>query len=94
MARPKPKPAPVSVHLGGAEWKIRPGRTRVDGCECWGVTVFDDREIIIDPGTKKQGNEREILLHESIHVLCPYLDEEVVAAMAVDLDNMLDAMGL
>lgn len=82
----------------GKSWKIRRSRKPLkddEGHPVWGYADFINKEIVLDKDTgKTQHNEREIVLHEAIHKYCPFLDEEFVAAMAVELDDILDVMEL
>jgi hypothetical protein len=88
--RRRPTPA-ISVTLGGdPNWKILWRRVR----GCWGITCFGTKEIRLDPSCKPARKEREIALHEGIHAIAPYLDEEIVKNMAIELDAMLEALEL
>lgn len=80
----------TTVQLGGAPWTVKYGK--IGGC--WGITIFDDKVIKIDPATKRKGNHREIVIHEFLHALMPYLDEEIVAAAGKELDDALDALDI
>jgi hypothetical protein len=81
---------PKTVQLHSEQWTVRYARMRTK----WGECNLSDRIITIDPGTRKDHREREIAIHEAMHALFPYLDEEVIAAAAVDLDDFLETLEL
>jgi hypothetical protein len=87
---------PTPVVLSGEPWTVKSVSGIVDenGEECWGVAVFGKSEIHLDPDTRDEGNEREILIHECLHVFFPHVDEEVIKTAAKELDDTLEAMGL
>lgn len=85
---------PTPVVLSGEPWTVKSGAVRLDGEDCWGVADFGSKTIRLDPDTKKEGNEREIFIHECLHVLFPQVDEEVIKAGAKELDDALETMGM
>ncbi len=58
----------------------------------WGVCDFTKKEIVISTATLKEGNVREIIMHEMLHKLFPWLDEEYVLHGAKELDYALDQL--
>lgn len=57
----------------------------------WGYCDVKQRRIVITKAAQREGISREILLHEAIHKLMWFLDEEAVDYMAKELDATLDA---
>lgn len=67
-----------------------PKYPRIGGEECWGFCDYRKRELVIAKQARKAGVSREILLHETVHKLCPFFTESVVDYIAKELDLMLD----
>ena len=67
---------------------------RQDGEECWGQCRYDTREILLAKATERHGIDRQVFLHEMIHKICPWMDEDAVDDMATELDDALDVVGL
>lgn len=85
---------PFTALLGGEPWTVRSKPVVIDGDECWGAAVFGKREILIDPDTRHEGNEREIVIHECLHAIYPHADELVIAYAAREIDNVLEILDL
>lgn len=81
---------PIPVVLHGEQWIVRYARMRRN----WGLCNLTDRTITVHPGTRRDNREREIALHEALHAIMPYLDEDTIAAAAVELDDYLEALDL
>ena len=85
---------PRRVRLGGKCWTLI-FRPRLDD-EARGICDSPDapsREIVID--SKLRGVERlEIVIHEFIHAVAWWLDEEFVTRWAVDIARELWALGV
>jgi hypothetical protein len=76
-------------------WTVRiVRRLRVAGDECWGRCDWWKREIILTRATERAGIDRQVFLHEMIHKICPWMDEDAVDDMATELDDSLDVVGL
>jgi hypothetical protein len=77
----------------GKPWtlKVVP-RLRCSGAECWGVCDPVKREISITRATEKHGVARVTYLHEHIHKLLWWMDEEAVEQLAHEIDEGLDVM--
>lgn len=80
---------------GKAPWSVvvKP-RVRFAGSECWGLCDFVHRQITLSKATEKAGIDRYVFLHEMIHKICPWMDEDAVVEMATELDEALDVVGL
>lgn len=79
----------------GKPWVVRTQqRVRVDGVDCWGYCDWHDREIVLAQGAEKAGVDRQVFLHEMIHKICPWMDEDAVDGMATELDDAMDVMGM
>ena len=48
-----------------------------DGQRCVGITDMDKRQILIDEDEIRD-NRESTLIHEVLHVACPYLAEETI----------------
>ena len=78
---------------GHRSWTLRiVPRVRVKGEEHWGYCDHTAREIVLAKNTSKHGVDREIFMHEMIHKVCHWMDEEAVAYLAKELDDGLDLM--
>lgn len=53
-----------------------------------GIVEIGEGVIYIDPRCKGK-KELEILIHEGLHILCPYLTEETVENTAADITRLL-----
>lgn len=91
MSRYRQKP--LRITLGGKPWKIRWARAQHEGTPCWGVTDHTSRVITIDPGAAAAGVERETILHECLHAIFPFLNEDVVMAAGGEMDDVLSITG-
>jgi len=82
----------LSIPIGGfgRRWKVRISRY-LRGA--WGYCNYDKREIVICKTTQASGIEREILIHELLHKIMPFLDEECVRVAATEIDDALEACG-
>lgn len=76
----------------GKSWTLRIVRKNpiVGGEEAWGFCDSIKREIVVSRETEKHGLSREILLHELLHQLMPFLSEEAVIHVSQALDAALD----
>jgi hypothetical protein len=72
------------------DWTGRHGRLS----DKWGHTDYDRHEIVIDPRCRAAGLEREIVIHEMLHKLFPWMDEGPVAVAAKEIDDALDEFDL
>jgi hypothetical protein len=75
----------------GKPWTLRVvKRAMLDGEEVWGLCDYPKREIVLSQETRLHGVSREILLHEFLHKIMPWLTEEAVEHTAAELDAILD----
>jgi len=77
----------------GKPWTVKtvhPSRLRGR----WGECRFDTREIILTTDAEKKGVDRQVFLHELIHKVCPWMDEDAVDHLATEQDDALDVMGM
>ena len=74
----------------GKRWKVRVSRNLRNA---WGRCDYDKREIVLCKSAHEKGVDREILIHELLHKIMPFLDEECVQVAAVELDDALEACG-
>jgi hypothetical protein len=77
----------VEVTLGGRQWKID---THAPIRKVWGYCHFDKMLIQVSKGTHKSGKYRDVLIHECLHAIYPFLSEDAVNRGATELDRMLD----
>lgn len=88
---PKPKrPAIFPVSTLNDGWKGR--YTSKPLANKWGECDYTNKEIVISKDTLSEGNVREIIIHEMLHKLYPFLDEEWVASGAAEIDFALERM--
>jgi hypothetical protein len=81
----------TKIRHSGKDWKMRVSRQPLKGS--WGHCDYDKREIVICKTAVEKGIEREILIHEILHKIMPFLEEDCVEHAAIELDNALDACG-
>ena len=82
-----------TVELAGDAWTVYAGK-RDNAAKDYGHCVVDDRVIVIFNRSYREGSERETLLHECLHALFPWMEEDYITKAAEDLDNALDALGM
>ena len=76
-------------------WTVRiVPRLRVFGEECWGRCDWPKHEIVLTRAANRHGVDRQVFLHEMVHKICPWMDEDAVDDMASQLDDALDVMGM
>lgn len=80
---------PVSTRRGDG-WTGRFSTRALSGA--WGYCDYDRKEIVISPETLKEGNTREIILHEVLHKILPCMTEEWVLFAAQELDYALEQL--
>ena len=83
----------MKLHLPqtkGKPWSLRIVRS-LRGA--WGKCDYDKREIVLTRESQRSGVDREVFIHEMIHKICPWLDEEAVEFMAMEIDDALDIAG-
>jgi hypothetical protein len=80
----------TKVNIAHQPWKVRFGKPMRGH---WGHIEYDKREIVIHPKCEEKGIDREVLLHEVLHALFPWLDEEVVVDAGICIDDVLEACG-
>lgn len=87
-------PSPRRVTLAGKRWRLI-FKPRIED-QARGLCDSPDapnREIVVD--SKLRGVERlEIIIHEFIHAVAWWLDEEFVTRWAVDIARELWALGV
>jgi hypothetical protein len=81
-----------TVHINNKRWGVRIAARPLKGE--WGHCDYPKREIVLCPTTDRIGNLREIVLHEVLHGIMPFLDEECVHDAAIEIDDVLDALEL
>lgn len=88
-----PKQPRFRAHIGGKACEIRYSRRLKKN---WGFTLIGNpyNEIVISTTCRDAGKEREIVIHEALHILFPHLDESIILQAAVDLDNLLSTLDL
>ena len=74
----------------GKQWRVRIARKLRNA---WGHCDYDKREIVLTRESQKKGVDREVLIHELLHKAMPFLTEECVALVAVEIDDALEACG-
>lgn len=79
--------------LGGNPWRFRWAKAQHKGDKCWGITNHTEREIKVDPGAAAAGKERNTIIHEGLHAIFPFLNEECVTAAANEIDDLLTQTG-
>lgn len=79
------------VTLGNRKWKVTVARKPMKD---WGQCIYDDKLIRLCPTTERHGVHREVFIHEVLHAIMPFLDEDCVKSAAIELDDALDAMEL
>lgn len=84
------KPCGIPIGGFGRRWKVRVARYLRDR---WGYCDYGKREIVLCRTTQQAGVDREILIHELLHKIMPFLDEDCVAIAAKEIDDALDACG-
>lgn len=55
----------------------------------WGYCDYVKKEIVIGPDTVAEGCEREVIIHEMLHKLFPWMREFMVTAAALEIDYAL-----
>ena len=73
-------------------WTVRVAAKALKGC--WGYCDYRNYEIVLCPTTERAGVKRQVLFHELIHKVCPWLEEDAVDHLATELDDGADALGL
>ncbi len=58
----------------------------------WGLAFPDQWRIELDP-TMDERTLMDIAIHESAHVVCPYLTEEVINSLGVHASDVLWRLG-
>lgn len=94
MARVKRQPKlrrklPVASSRRKTWTLVFKNRVRVAGEECWGYCDYEKREIVISRSAAKFGLDREVLLHEVAHKICPWMAEDAVEFLAYELTESL-----
>jgi len=79
----------AEVKLQGEVWQILYTRHKKG---IWGQT-FPYKKLIEISNRAKDRLELDTLIHEMIHVTCPWLDEYHVEQMATEIANILWEMG-
>jgi hypothetical protein len=71
--------------LDGKDWEILFEKCR----GCYGWCCHSRRVICIDPKHKDEKEALDTLIHEAIHAMFPWMDEEKVAQSATELAKLL-----
>lgn len=58
----------------------------------WGTCNWSKREIVLNTEARREGIARQVLLHEMLHRLFPWMEEGCVDTAATELDDALDAL--
>ena len=74
------------VKLGGKRWIVD---DRANLKTAWGYCHYDKKLIQVCRSTLREEKYREILLHECLHAIFPFLAEDNVAEAAIELNNVL-----
>lgn len=77
----------VSVTLGGRQWTVD---TAAPIRKVWGYCHYDRMHIDIAKGTHRAGKYRDVLIHECLHAIYPFLTEDAINRGATELDHMLN----
>ena len=76
-------------HTKGKSWTLKIVHPR-QLPHRWGECRFDTRELVLTTDTEKHGIARQTFLHEMLHKLMPWMDEDAVDNLATQLDESLD----
>ncbi len=79
---------PIGDH--GKGWHVR---IVAKSAKAWGWCDYDKREIVISKEAESKGIDREVLIHELLHKVMPFLTEECVDLAALEVDSALEALG-
>jgi hypothetical protein len=73
---------------GVPPWKlvIKPRLRKV-----WGYCDYANREVVMARSTEKHGVARRVFMHEVIHKVCPWMDEDAVDHLSTHLDDAMEA---
>lgn len=76
----------------GKPWTLRIVRNNpiVGDYECFGYCCAEDKEIVVSKQTQIEGVAREVLIHEMLHRLLPFMNEDAIDYLARSLDEVLD----
>lgn len=77
----------MQVTLGGREWTVD---TASSLRKVWGFCEYDRMRIQISRSSHKAGKYRDVLIHECLHAIYPFLTEDAINRGATELDKMLD----
>ena len=82
-----------AIPIGGVgkRWRVRTSTKPLRNA--WGFCDYDNREIVLCKSAAENGVDREVLIHELLHKIMPFLDEDCVKLAAIELDDALDACG-
>lgn len=83
----------INVTLGGKRWKLHLNK-RDNASGDYGQCHVNDKKLIVFARAFREKLERETLIHECLHALFPFLDEEAVTAAATEMDNVLNRLSL
>ncbi len=78
----------VEVTLGGRSWKID---THAPIRKCWGYCHYRNNTIQVSKRAWASGKARDVLIHECLHAIFPYLNENEIDRAGTELDKMLTA---
>ncbi len=83
-----PNITPIGGH--GKQWTVRVIRK---SSKSWGWCDYDKREVVLTKESQTVGIDREVLIHELLHKAMPFLTEECVDLVAIELDDALEVCG-
>ena len=81
---------PIKIGGFGKQWRVRVSRKALKD---WGYCCYEKREIVVSKQTAQYGVDREVLIHELLHKIMPFLDEPCVDLAATEIDDALEACG-
>lgn len=83
----KTKRLPEQVK-GKPPWKLRIV-PRLRGS--WGWCDYANQEVVMTKAAEKHGVARRVFMHEVIHKVCPWMDEDAVDHLSTHLDDAMEA---
>ena len=81
---------PIPIGGYGQRWHVRIARKLRNS---WGHCDYDKREIVLSKESQEKGIDREVLIHEVLHKVMPFLTEECIDLAAVEVNESLEACG-
>lgn len=80
----------IRATLGGRQWRVRLSRAMKKHC---GWCDHGQRELVISTNQNTE-DMIDTVIHEALHAIFPYHQEEAVAAAATEISDLLSALDL